>query len=245
MLYSVIIGVYAGEANVRQIFKALQHQTIPPYEIVIWANRKLSPEMHENCEQWRVSIIESTRNFGCFARFSAAGLLSSDYIMVFDDDTVPGPGWAMNCFATIDRLKGNAILGTRGIILNGTAYHPFTATGIDTGNDHTTECDLVGHSWFFCRKDMHFMFDRAPCTWKTGEDIHFSANAKMAGIRTYCPPHPLSNKAVWGSTQRQLGNAPGRISTLQSGKAHFGERGNVVRYWISKGWKPLFMENKA
>lgn len=237
MTYSVIIGVYRGIKNLPAILSSLKSQTVLPQAVFIWSNTPI------NAMQDAI-VVQSYNNIGCFARFSLAGMCQSEAVMVLDDDTVPGHRWAENCIATMNRLQRKAILGCRGIILTKAAYTPFKEAGIAAHNDHTQECDLVGHSWFFMREHAHFMFDKLPHRWDTGEDMHFSAYAKMAGIRTYCPAHPAGNKAFWGSTQRGLGNEPGRISTSQGLQPHFDKRSAVVKNLIAAGWKPCFMEKQ-
>jgi hypothetical protein len=218
---------------------ALKTQTVPPARIWVWNNDQSNAYRGEE-----LIVINSSHNLGCFARFSLAGMTQSDAVMVLDDDTVPGCGWAKNCIDTMSRFDGNAILGCRGVILTRNAYTPFHEAGLAKQNEHTQECDLVGHSWFFMREFAHFMFDAQPVSWSTGEDMHFSAYAKMSGVRTYCPPHPKSNKNVWGSVRRELGNAHGRISTRAGLQPHFQQRSRVVKGLIERGWKPLFMEKK-
>lgn len=239
MTYAAIIGAYRGIANVPTIIRALMGQTVMPQHIYVWSNR-MSEKLLMAVQN--ITVVQSMSNLGCFARFTLAFLCRADAVMVFDDDTIPGPKWAANCIQVMERHGRRAILGCRGIILTKAAYAPFKEAGLAARNEHTQECDLVGHSWFFMREHAHFMFDSPPLRWDTGEDMHMCAHAKMAGVRTYCPPHPRSNPDAWGSTRRRLGNAPGRISTGAGLRSHFDTRGLVVKHLIAKGWRPLFME---
>lgn len=242
--YTAIIGVYQGIQHVPAIIASLRLQTVQPVSIIIWVNAEAGKNVAIQGTAPDVTVIVAHRNLGCFARFSAVGLCDTQYVMLLDDDTIPGNEWAANCFKTIE-LKGDAIIGTRGVILEQESYWPFKTAGAETRNSDIVECDLVGHNWFFKTKNIIHFLRNQPVTRKTGEDIQLSACAKMAGIRTYCPPHPENNIALWGSTKPYLGLAPGRISTSQSTEQHFQERGDVVRYWIQKGWKPLFMEKNV
>lgn len=235
MRYSVIIGVYNGAQNVPRILGALRHQTKKPEKVFVWANRIVGPLIG-------ATTVQTPDNLGCFARFSLVGVCQTEAVMVLDDDTVPGCKWAENCINVMEAHKRDVILGCRGIILKGPSYAPFKEAGLYGGNIHTQECDLVGHSWFFMREHGHFMFDRMPVLWSTGEDMHFSAHAKMAGIRTYCPPHPKSNRDAWGSTEPRLGGAPGRLHTSGPKGESFRLRGQVVKGLIDRGWRPLFKE---
>jgi len=233
--YTAIIGVHAGGENLHRIVGALSTQTVPPAGLLVWFDGGAQPS------HWDGAAVWSAHNHGCFARFALTGICRTEAIMVFDDDTVPGNRWAENCINVMESHQRRAILGCRGIRLTTDAYAPFKEAGLYAKNQHTMECDLVGHSWFFMREHAHFMFDQLPVRWDTGEDMHFSAHAKMAGIRTYCPPHPANNRDAWGSIHPKLGKAPGRLHT-QGGRSNWDKRGDVVKGLIERGWKPLFME---
>ena len=242
MNYSAIIGVHAGAANLERILGALDTQTVLPNEIFIWNNRS---DIYGVQYHWKgVVEVNAEQNLGCFARFTLAGRCRTEAVMVLDDDTVPGRRWAENCINVMESHGRRAILGCRGIRLTRAAYVPLREAGLYAKNQHTMECDLVGHSWFFMREHAHFMFDQLPVRWDTGEDMHFSAHAKMAGIRTYCPPHPRSNKEAWGSIHPQLGKAKGRLHTTTHRNVGWSKRNEVVRELIKRGWKPLFMEKQ-
>jgi hypothetical protein len=233
--YTAIIGVHAGGANLHRILGALSTQTVKPTTVMVWDNSGTLDMSHA------YTLFRSLTNHGCFARFMLAGLCRTEAVMVFDDDTVPGNRWAANCIAVMEAHQRKAILGCRGIRLTKAAYAPFREAGLYAKNQHTMECDLVGHSWFFMREHAHFMFDQLPIRWDTGEDMHFSAHAKMAGIRTYCPPHPSNNRDAWGSIHPKLGKAPGRLHTT-GGRSNWDRRSQVVKGLIGRGWKPLYME---
>jgi hypothetical protein len=239
--FSTIIGIYKGLDNVGLIIRAVRAMNPPPKEIFLWFNTEPGKVVNIKGSGSDLTVIHAQKNLGCFARFSAVPLCDTPYVMLLDDDTVPGPQWSINCFETFDR-NGDCILGTRGIVLNEKAYWPHQVVGVGKNNKESIECDLVGHNWFFPRHCVVHLLKEIPLTRETGEDIQFSACASMAGIRTFCPPHPDDQTVRWGSLRRDLNFAPGRISTGQSTEEHFRKRGEVVRHWIQRGWKPLFMQ---
>jgi hypothetical protein len=69
-------------------------------------------------------------------------------------------------------------------------------------NDNPIQVDLVGHSWFFKKEWLSYMWREIPDPkYNTcGEDMHFSYMLqKYANIPTYVPPHPKNDKELWGS----------------------------------------------
>ena len=242
MKYSVVIGAYAGQKNLPKMISAILGMTIPPEEIIVWSNynEQYPFDYSELKNEYKhVQFVECNKNYGCFARFAVSYLTKTPYVMIFDDDTVPGKRWAENCIESIKKI-GDGILGARGVILTKAKYIPRDSAGLGAYNEDIKECDLVGHSWFFKREYIKYLFEKLPVHWDTAEDIQLSACAKIAGIRTYAPPHPRENKELWGSIHRGLGNDRKRLSHQDRNQQK--KRTEVVQFWIKKGWKPLFME---
>jgi hypothetical protein len=192
-----------------------------------------------------INIIYCTANYGVYARFLASFLSPAEYIMVFDDDTIPGKDWALNCKETFETVGENAIIGARGIRLglDGIESQPF---GNEMDTREITEVDLVGHSWITKKTNVLKMFKEYPLNVMNGEDSHLSAICQIEdGIKTYVPSQPSYEPNRKGSTRHTLGIGPGRISCRISPQEHFTQRATVSNYWRSKGWKIYNERNKG
>lgn len=243
--YGVVIGVYEGIGNVDKILSQVAIQTYKPKQVIVWVNKNVKKNFNANelLKKYKgLQIIESSYNYGVYSRFTATYLLATNYAMVFDDDTIPGQLWAENCALTFNEVGNNAILGATGVTLQSDNYYNHIKCGNDTNTKKITKCDLVGHCWVFNRKLAKYILEDAPLSFTNGEDIHFSANAKIAeGINTYIPAQPNILPDTHGSLFPGLGNAPNRLSTINV-NAHFNLRDGIIKYWINKGWKPLYAE---
>jgi glycosyltransferase involved in cell wall biosynthesis len=151
-----------------------------------------------------VSIINSSKNFGVWARFAVGLLASSTYIAVFDDDTIPGSRWFENCLVSMNRREG--LYGTIGLVFHADDYWQYHRVGWDDrhncNNSQTVEVDIVGHAWFFKREWLCDLWSFAPDYSKFlthGEDIAFSAFLQKKGIPTLVPPHPPGQLDLFGS----------------------------------------------
>jgi hypothetical protein len=78
-----------------------------------------------------------------------------------------------------------------------------------------------------------------PVTWDNGEDIHFSAMAKIhGGVRTYCPPHPPDDRELHGSIRGFELGADDKATHLGGGD--FGAQRNAcVLAALEKGWETV------
>ena len=165
------------------------------------------------------------------ARFGLALTAPTEYVAVFDDDAVPGPGWFANCLETMRRTPG--ILGTAGVRLRGEAYQGRSVHGwaapLARGSRWTCRARLVLRTEW-----VRHLFSAPPVLGTNGEDIELAALAalRLSGVRCYCPPHPPGDRNLWGSLRgEELGgdeaarfpprNPPGRARPGGTG----GDRG--------------------
>jgi hypothetical protein len=236
---TVVLNVYKRSGNFGEQLHSIQNQTIKPIEILVWENGTESvPKKFRD----KIIITRASTNFGVWARFAYALNSKSEFICVFDDDTIPGNRWLENCYKTYMRTPG--LLGTRGVIFeNQNAYSMHTDVGVYGPNAETKQVDIVGHSWFF-KKDWLGEFwgaleNRFPND-VAGEDIHFSyVLQQRLNLPTLVPPHPLNDLSLWGSDPdraKQLGAGKESISQSTESLKRFE---NALQHYRKLGFKTL------
>lgn len=238
---TVILNMYRRPQNMHMQISSVKQQTIKPQEVWIWKNQH-DDNKHVDLVQFDVEKrFNNDYNWKFYGRFAAAMLVKTEYVAIFDDDTIPGNKWFENCINTIQKYNG--ILGSAGVILNSAIYADHERCGWPTQNAETTRVDLVGHAWFFKREWLKYLWAESPTTWDNGEDIHFSYLAQKYGnIQTYCPPHPKNDKMLHGSLLgEKLGtdNVATSNNIVVTHQQFFGERDLCVRNSISGGWKTV------
>lgn len=235
---TVILNCYRRPYNLKMQIDAIRRQSVRPTQIWLWINQ------HEDNEGFDPSTVDVDRvfnndfNWKFYGRFAAALLADTEYVALYDDDTIPGSRWHENCLNTMKTHEG--ILGSAGIILKGDRYVNHDRCGWPTQNKDVTEVDLVGHSWFFKREWLRYLWQEKPVTWDNGEDIQFGFMAKIhGGVPTYCPPHPPEDRELHGSI---LGNELGiddKATSTNSSVSHqqfFSQRDVCVQQGLKKGW---------
>ena len=235
--YNVVIGVYAGVNLISKIIEAVDKQTIKPKSITLWAHKHPDKPFVTYDYTNSADVIFCTNNYGVYPRFAVGLFGTTDRVMIFDDDTIPGPKWAENCFNTLDIVGHDAILGARGVTIDKDGRE-IGSFGNDRNTTEITEVDLVGHCWFVNRKHIIEMFKDPPFNPMNGEDICLSANSQITyGCKTYVPAQPNNNPDIKGSIRPILGAQPGRLSTTLGPATHLGDRAEVAKHYIGKGWK--------
>jgi hypothetical protein len=238
---TVILNCYRRPYNLQMQVEAIRSQSIKPKQIWLWINYHEDNKDFDPTTLGVDRIFKNDFNWKFYGRFAASLLADTEYVALYDDDTIPGNNWHKNCLETMKTHEG--ILGSAGIILKGNRYIQHDRCGWPTNNEETTEVDLVGHSWFFKREWLRFLWQEKPVTWDNGEDIQFGFMAKIHGnIPTYCPPHPKDDKSLHGSI---LGNELGidnKATSTNSAVSHqqfFSERDVCVQEGLKKGWKTV------
>lgn len=242
---TVVLNVYRRTNYLNHQINKIYEQTIRPKDLFIWINR------HEDNEGFDFSghekrgwkIFKNNFNWKYHGRYAAAQLARTEYVAVFDDDTIPGSKWFENCIETIDKF--NCIAGSAGVSLVRNGYtslggtKPHTRSGWPSKNKKAEEVDLVGHASMFRKEWLKYMWMEEPLSWDNCEDIQLSALAKIYGnIRTFCPPHPENQTELWGSTMAALGNDE-KASFKNSDQKWWDQRDYAVQHYIDRGWKTV------
>lgn len=202
MSVTAILTLYRRPYCLEEQVRAIQAQTVTPAEIIIYKNfsdgiamPSLPADVMKN-----VTIIESSKNYGVWARFAIALLANTEYVCLFDDDTIPGHRWFENCLSSMSVREG--LYGTVGLQFSSNSYMAHVRYGWPNPVTATTEVDIVGHSWFLKRSWLNYLWESPPDYvkyLKHGEDIQLSFALQKHGIPTFVPPHPPGQYELYGS----------------------------------------------
>ena len=237
---TAILTLYKRPQLLKEQIKALRNQSNPPKEIWVWGNapgwnRDMVTNDLENCGADR--IFNNDHNWKFYGRFAAAMLVDTEFVAIFDDDTLPGKDWLSNCHQTMQTNEG--ILGGVGCILPAEGYYGHQRVGWSHPNEEVQEVDLVGHAWFFKRDWLQYLWREKPQTWDNGEDIQFSYLAqKYGGIKTFVPPHPKAKPDMFSSLKgMEYGVDDVATSASRNHKVFYEERNECVNNAVKNGWK--------
>lgn len=214
---SVVLNSYRRTRWFNEQYEAVKNQSVPIREIFVWKNRaEILDEPLDRSQKDEVIFVECNQNLGVWARFSLALNCRSDYIAVFDDDTIPGFRWIENCLDTYKNYPG--LLGTVGVVFYDKYYHKVKRFGWCSPNNNVQKVDIVGHCWFFHRDLLSVFWRDLPLKNQipiVGEDIHFAKMIqKYTSYGVYVPPHPEQDINLWGSIKgEEYGSSKEGIST--------------------------------
>lgn len=241
---TAVLNVYKRPEYLFHQINRINRQTIKPKDIFIWVNQHEKNQDFDftEIEERGWKVFRNNFNWKYHGRYAAAQLARTEYVAIFDDDTMPGTHWFENCIDTIEQY--NCIAGSAGVTLVRNGYtiqdgKVHIRTGWPSKNEFAQEVDLVGHASVFKKEWLKYMWAEEPLSWENSEDIQLSALAKIHGnIRTFCPPHPADKKHLHGSTQPQFG-IDENASFKNSGDLWWLQRDLAVQHYIDRGWKTV------
>jgi hypothetical protein len=199
---TAIVNVFKRPHTLDIQIEAIRAQTVPPACIFIWNNGNKEVDLTKYKSMPDVRVFDNNFNYGVWSRFLIGLLAPTEYICVFDDDTVPGTRWFENCLSAMKQQT--ALYGTIGVIFQELdRYISWKRYGWDGPCDRSMPVDIVGHSWFFKKEWLSYFVREEPQVYSkisNGEDMHFSFMLqKYANIPTLVPPHPANDQSLWGS----------------------------------------------
>lgn len=245
---TVILNIYKRPQHLEEQYNSILVQTHKPKSIIIWNNGNTEFDFTKYKQE--TIFVDCSKNLGVWSRFIMALNSNTEYICLFDDDTIPGPQWLESCIGYIKKYDG--LLGTIGVIFKpGKYYVTKNRVGWAEPNETIEEVDIVGHSWFIRRENLIKLMSELPNTeefYKWGEDIYLSYMLqKHLHLKTYVPPHSKNNLAIWGSqpeTAVNYGIEPVAISQTSD----FSGFHKALTYFCDKNFetienKKLFLRN--
>ena len=242
---TVILNGYKRKEQLTEQLKAIKNQTVDVDHTMLWYNYPGDDDFINYDIMEEIPTAFSNVNLGVWARFAYALNAQTEYICIFDDDTIPGTKWIENCLNTIKTHRG--LLGTVGLLYtipmpagpNSSYFEHYVRFGWNHNNTNVQEVDLVGHSWFFEREWLSAYWRELPHPkFSTcGEDMHFSyAIQKYLKLKTFVPPHPADDREMWGSLK---GSEYGGVHSLWT-EGPSNQRDLINEYFNqqrNKGWK--------
>lgn len=232
---TVIFNGYKRPHTLKEQYDAMERQTIKPTFNFYWQNSVDGVSYDSNTASKCVSAF-CNANFGVWSRFYYALNARTNWVCIFDDDTIPGSQWLENCINTYSKHPG--LLTTIGVIVNHADYGFEKRIGWDNPNEETELVDFGGHSWFFHRDMLTYFCRELPPMdhhFSVGEDIHFSHMLqKYSPYKTWVPPHPISNREMWGSLK---GWEHGGDSVATAGNGGIPHMAKYLRRAYNDGFK--------
>lgn len=229
---TVFITCYRRPHLLRPQVAALQSSSAQPQAVVAWVNGAGQLQLDESVLD-QVATVMSPVNWGAWSRFMFALEATTEYVLILDDDCIPGPEWMKTALEAMKDAPGvYAALG--GYF---TEDDPASLAVIGPGqpvdgHDGLLPVDVGIGGWLLKREWLWELAQRPLARGlTTGWDIHISAVMQANGIPTYVLPYGDEHQDIWGST------LPLQQDGLRTSEAAAQERATAYTAYRNGGWK--------
>jgi hypothetical protein len=203
---TIVLNGFKRQHTLKEQIQAFKNQTYPIEKIMYWNLKSddLRYQLDYNfLKKENIEYAETSHDYGTWGRFSFALNTKSDFICIYDDDIIPGPGYIQNCVETFEKQPG--ILGLMGTVITQDKGQWIQYGWRDFNNPNPVQVIYLYQSHFFPKEVLQAFWASAPswdlvCNRHLGEDLHIAfAAKKYFNLNAYVVPHPKNNKTIWGN----------------------------------------------
>lgn len=252
---TVIITVWKRRYLSRQL-ESIINQVVPPKQIWILQNEE-HVEIGKIIGKFQITfpnilVVNSQLNLKYFGRYALAYNVKTEYLMIIDDDVIPGMNWLRTCIEKCEQYQ--AIIACSGRIIRPNNFQPervFPSEHEVLRNYFIGDCynqksynfapkdtqvDYGCNSYFLKADWLQYFWRIWPCTFDSGEDIHLSASLLLGkGVKTIVPEQTVIQNT--GNLEKAYGSDI-HASWLKSDFIDIRQK--VFEYFIrEKRWTPI------
>lgn len=229
---TIILTSWSRPGLLRPQYGALLQQTRPPSSLVAWVNAPPAggppgvPVLDEEILAGMLQV-RSSINWGPWPRFYFAMEATTEYVVILDDDAIPGLQWLEAAINAVDEGVAVAVTGTvfdadGNPTLVGGAGSESERMAVDAGRQGW----VLKREWLNAIMALPRNADR-----NYGWGIHVAAALQKLGIDTVVLPYAADAEALWGTT------LPEQTDGLRNVSEGAEMRAEVFNAYRELGWK--------
>lgn len=230
MSLGVVLNTYKRKDYFKIQLEAVLSQTVKPDKLVAHRNDDWSDDIFEGLD-W----VKSGKNAGVYRRFCLGLDLETDYVLFFDDDTIPGSNYVANLIKHHDEEPG--LYCAAGFKINHRNYNDRQVFGWANPQKCRSKVrvDWPGHAWFMHKSILIHSYDlpRYPDSNLCGEDMRLAYATQDLGLKSYIAAYS-EDVSTWGSTSGNKGTDSAATFRLPNQKQNMH---NAMTFYRKCGWK--------
>jgi UDP-N-acetylglucosamine 2-epimerase (non-hydrolysing) len=250
---TAIVSVYRRPQFFERFLWAMGNQTHKPTEVWITtfgsAHEDTFRQMlrQHDVNHTVFKFVSGDANYKYFGRFALAQMAKTPYVVLFDDDCIPGSRLFNNVLHTINIASGeyNGLIGMKGhgnIVEDPITHeqaHYFSHW--EYRPDRTVPVDLTGGMWFLRTEWLRMMWRERPIPilggyWETGEDFQLTYSLKkFLNLNTYLMANDWNDRDTWAHSHDYF-DISSSGDTTHSNALY--ERSHILFGLFMKGYVP-------
>jgi GT2 family glycosyltransferase len=229
MSIGIVLNTYKRKNYFNDQLRAVHRQTVRPDKIIVNRN-----DGWEDVFFAGVDWVKSKKNVGVYRRFCLGLDLDTDYLLFFDDDTIPGPEFLETLLKEHEAERG--LYCAAGFTLNHLNYEDRKVFGwaAPERTRQKVRLDWPGHAWFMHKSILIESYNIPRYVSNLcGEDMRLAFAAQRLSLNSYAAPYNESS-SNWGSLKGKNGVDAHATFRLPNQKNNMH---SAMTFYRSLGWK--------
>ena len=266
---TAILTVFKRGANFARQLAALDASSMKPSQYFVWQTGSHSDINASTSGRADIGHIHiHGYDFMYHGRFLPTLMVETEWVCLFDDDTIPQSRYIENAIETIKQRGINTVAGATGRVAvfaptvapsangepssinrnvggktlykhEGFATNRRGTTPTDADEVHEPfQVDFVIHSYCFHSSLARSFWALPHYTWLNGEDLSFGAALQLAANASFIVPRQIFAEGTHGDSDVKLG---GDEVAAHKRSGHHQLRSELLHHWVDMGWRPLHL----
>jgi hypothetical protein len=247
---TIILSQHMRPALLERQIRALQAMTVAPAAMACFVNPVPGVQINDGLLQG-IPKLRADRDMGPWWRWILAREAATKYVLMIDDDCIPGPQWLQRAYERIELAEQHGqrfVIAAGGLVYREDDPRSTFPIGPESPQYDEQVVDVGRGAWLM-PADLLEAFHAFP---RLGSRVltiplHLATVLQREKIPTVVLAYPLDNRAVWGlSTPPDPNGSMSQLldSLAKSGRGQPAEYHRQEAYAMHRavGWRPLVVQ---
>jgi hypothetical protein len=199
-LVTVIMSQHLRPDSLEKQFRALTASGVSENHMICWVNpakQRLNDRLLQG-----IPHVRANMDMGPWMRWTLIGAVRTKYVLIIDDDCIPGNRWLAAAVARLEAAEQNddpMVIAAAGSILQNDGYDDQLPIGPESLQRQETTVDLGRGAWLMTTELAREVADFPQIGSWLSTAVHVAAAAQHSGASTVVLPYPHNQRDVWGS----------------------------------------------
>lgn len=242
---TVVLSQHARPQHLETQLRALRASSVQPHAMFCWVNPAGVPL--DDRMLAGILTVRASKDMGPWCRWRMAAEADTKYVLVIDDDCIPGTDWLK---AALDRIHAaeqrdeHIIVCAGGLLFTEDRFDAIFPAGPEAPRLEEQAVDVGRGAWLFAAKHIEDFnaFPRMTPDGLLSQPLHFAAALQHEGVTQVVLPYPPGDRACWGMQEPPK---PDGTSAIIDNRARAGQDNPAMYYrqqaymaYRAGGWEP-------
>jgi hypothetical protein len=180
--------------------RLLSTQTVQPRAVFAHVNPsdkvELPPAVRTMID--RLPNAKPNVDLGAWARWGYVATVGTEYVLIIDDDCMPGPRWFEAALKKLSASEGHNVIAAAGIMYRSDQYDDVTLIGPEAPPAEEVDVDVGRGAWLMRTATARQVLAQEPAWPMLSTGLHVAAVVQaLEGFITVLP-YAASDRAGWG-----------------------------------------------